>query len=99
MSLDPQTLVAILAMAAVTYLARISGFWLVRRVPLRGRLAAGLEAVPGAVLIALIAPLVLAEGLAESFAAILVVLVALRAPTLIAVVVGVAAVALLRALI
>ena len=55
--------------------------------------------MPGAVLIALIAPLVLAEGLAESLAAILVVLVALRAPTLIAVVVGVAAVALLRAFI
>lgn len=98
MSLDPTTLLAIVGMAIGTYLTRIGGLVLVRRFPLRGRLAAGLEAVPGAILIAVIAPTVLATGIAETVAALVTVLMARRLPTLVAIIGGVGCVVLLRAL-
>jgi uncharacterized membrane protein len=96
MTLDPITLAAITAMAVATYLTRIAGYWLVRHVTLTGRAATALEAVPGAVLIALIAPMVLATGPAESGAALVTILIARRGAMLPAVVGGVAAVALFR---
>jgi uncharacterized membrane protein len=96
MTIDPTTFAAIAAMAVATYLTRIAGYWLVRRVSLTGRPAAALEAVPGAVLIALIAPTVLATGPAESGAALVTILIARRGAMLPAVVGGVAAVALFR---
>ena len=70
MTVDPTTFVAICGMAVVTVLTRLAGFWLVRRIAVEGRLAAALEAVPGAILISLIAPIVLAKGPAESIAAL-----------------------------
>lgn len=96
MTIDPTTLAAIAVMAVATYLTRIAGYWLVRYFTLTGRSAAALEAVPGAVLIALIAPMVLATGPAESGAALVTILVARRGAMLPAVVGGVAAAALLR---
>ncbi len=96
MTVDPQIFAAILAMAAATYVTRLAGYWLVRRIKLEGRVAAALEAVPGAILIALVAPTVLATGPAESLAALVTIILAIRLPTLVAVVGGVAAVALLR---
>ncbi len=96
MTIDPTTLAAIAVMAVATYLTRIAGYWLVRHFTLTGRSAAALEAVPGAVLIALIAPMVLATGPAESGAALVTILIARRGAMLPAVVGGVAAAALLR---
>ena len=98
MSLDPRTLLAILGMALATYLTRIAGVWLVRRVAVRGRAAGALEAVPGAVLVALIAPTVLATGPAESLAALATLLAARRLPLLLAILLGVAAVVAFRIL-
>ena len=46
MRLDPVTLLTLLGMLAVTYGARIGGYWFVRRYPVGPRLKAGLEAVP-----------------------------------------------------
>lgn len=60
MSVDPTTLTAILGMAIVTYLTRAGGYWLVGRVTLGARAQAALDAVPGAVLISVIAPMALA---------------------------------------
>lgn len=96
MSVDPTTLTAILGMAIVTYLTRAGGYWLVGRVTLGARAQAALDAVPGAVLISVIAPMALATGWPETVAAIVAVLAALRLPLLAAVAVSVAAVALLR---
>ena len=48
MTIDPTTFAAIAAMAVATYLTRIAGYWLVRRVSLTGRPAAALEARPDA---------------------------------------------------
>lgn len=95
LGIDAPTLAAILGMAAATYLTRVFGFWLVGLVPIRGRARAALEAVPGAVLTAVIAPMVIA-GPAEAVAALVTLAVARHAPVPVAVVGGVAAVALLR---
>lgn len=100
MTVDPLTLATVLGMAAVTYLTRAGGYWLVRRVPLRGRLAAALEAVPGAIIVALVAPAALATGPAESVAAAAALAVAaLRGPMLLAVGASVLAAIAVRALV
>ena len=97
MSLDPTTLAAILAMAAVTYATRVAGFALVRRLELTGRAKLALEAVPGAVLVALVAPAVLTSGLADALAGLLTVLAALKLPVLGVVAVGVVSAGVFRA--
>lgn len=98
MLLDPLVLAAILTMALATYATRFLGFWLVRHRSVGGRLAGALEAVPGAVLTALIAPMAFATGPAESLAALLTVLIAWRLPLIAAVAGGCLAVVALRAL-
>ena len=82
LQVDPLVFAAIAAMAAATYATRVFGYWLVRRTTVSGRLAGALEAVPGAVLTAIIAPMVFATGAAESGAALITVLLALRLPLL-----------------
>ncbi|MEX0923444.1 MAG: AzlD domain-containing protein [Rhodovibrionaceae bacterium] len=98
MSVDPLVFAAIAAMAVATYATRFLGFWLVRHRAVGGRLAGALEAVPGAVLTAIIAPMALATGPAETAAAVLTVLLALRLPLILAVAGGCLAVVALRAL-
>lgn len=96
MTLDPATLAAIAGMAIVTYINRLSGLFLVRFVRLEGRTKAALDALPAAILMAVIAPMVLTEGPAETIASAITVLAALRLPLLAAVAVGVASVVALR---
>ena len=96
---DPLTVAAIAGMALATWLTRFLGYWLVRRVTVGGRLASALDAVPGAILTAIIAPMAFATGVAESGAAVLTVLLALRLPLILAVAGGCLAVVGLRALI
>ena len=95
--MTPEALATILGMALVTYLTRIGGYWLIGRLTLSPRLEAALAALPGTILIALLAPMVLAQGLTEALAGAVVVLAVWRTGNLIvAIVVGVAAAALLR---
>lgn len=96
MNLDWSTLLAILAMAAATYLTRIVGFWLARFLSISGRVKAALDAVPPAILMAVIAPTAFATGWAETAAAGITVLAALRLPFILAVVTGVVSVVALR---
>ena len=97
MRLDPVALLTFLGMLAVTYGARIGGYWFVQRFTVGPRLKAGLEAVPLAVLTAIIAPTVLATGPAESLAALATLLLAWRLPVLAAVLGGILTVVVLRA--
>ncbi|MGE4422872.1 MAG: AzlD family protein [Pseudodesulfovibrio sp.] len=76
--MEIDSLVAILGMAAVTYLTRISGPWLVRLVRGNQRVEACLSRLPGSILAALLAPLVFAVGAAEAVASGITLLVALR---------------------
>jgi uncharacterized membrane protein len=96
MTVDPWTLAAILAMAAATAFTRLAGLVLPSAVLRRPRARAALEAVPAAVLASLIAPTVLATGWAETVAAAITALAALRLPLIAVVLVGVVAAAGLR---
>jgi uncharacterized membrane protein len=71
-------------MALVTYVTRVSGYFLIGHVALSPRLEAGLRAIPGAVLISIVAPAVLTAGPAEALASLATVLVAARARNLLA---------------
>lgn len=97
-SLQGATVITILGMALVTWLCRMTGYALARRVAITGRAKAALEAMPPAILTAIIAPMAFSEGIPEAVAAAVTVLTALRLPTLVAVVAGVATVVLMRQL-
>ncbi|MGB7205060.1 MAG: AzlD domain-containing protein [Anderseniella sp.] len=96
MSLDPNTVLAIMAMALATYLTRVAGLWLLQLANVRGRARAALDALPAAVLMAVIAPTVLATGIAETLASIITVAAAMRLPLLASVIIGVVSVVVLR---
>ncbi len=96
MTLDPLTLAAIVAMAVVTYLTRIAGLFAAGRIRLSGRAKAAFDAIPPAVLVAVIAPTVLATGWQETVAALVTALLATRLPLLATVAVGVVTVVALR---
>lgn len=103
MSLDTFNLVAILGMAIVTGATRLAGLVLAGlarsgRLDLSSRAQAAFDAIPPAVLIAVIAPSALATGWAETSAALLTALAATRLPVLGVVAVGVAAVVVFRTL-
>lgn len=98
MTLDPHNLLAILGMAIATYATRLAGLALAGRLQLSPRAQAAFDAIPPAVLVAVIAPSALATGWPETAAALLAALAATRLPLLGVVAVGVAAVVALRAL-
>lgn len=97
MTLDPHNLLAILGMAIATYATRLAGLALAGRLQLSPRAQAAFDAIPPAVLVAVIAPSALATGWPETVAALLAALAATRLPLLGVVAVGVAAVVALRA--
>ena len=97
MTLDPHNLLAILGMASATYATRLAGLALAGRLQLSPRAQAAFDAIPPAVLVAVIAPSALATGWPETVAALLAALAATRLPLLGVVAVGVAAVVALRA--
>jgi uncharacterized membrane protein len=97
MSLDPNTLLVIVLVGLATYGTRLAGYWLLRNVTITGRTKAALDAVPPAILVAVIAPAVLMNGLPEKFAGAVTLAAALmRLPLLVVIVVGVATTAMLR---
>jgi uncharacterized membrane protein len=97
MTLDINTLLAILAMALATISTRISGLVLIRHIKLDERWKTAIEAIPPAVLMAVIAPTAFTTGWAETLACAATALAARRLPMLASVTLGVATVALLRA--
>jgi uncharacterized membrane protein len=99
MTLDLQVLLAIAAMALATGFTRLSGAFLVGLLTVEGRLKAALDALPPAILVAVIAPTVLTTGVAESGAAAVTIAAAwARLPLLLVIVIGVATVVALRAM-
>src|SRR5436305_14859888 len=55
-------LIGILAMAMVTLMTRIAGYWLMGRIPLTRRVRRSLEVLPGAIMAATIVPIVAKIG-------------------------------------
>ncbi|MGV8939787.1 MAG: AzlD family protein [Allorhizobium sp.] len=96
MSLDPATLAAILSMAAATIATRLAGLLVLRFTSLSPRARLILDAIPPAVLAAVVTPTALATGPAETIACVVTALAALRLPMLAATTIGVTTVAILR---
>ena len=88
---------AILGMSAVTLLTRYTGYLLVGRFAVRGRLAAALEAMPGAMLISIIAPSLFLTGPAEAVSGLVTGVISWRWGMLPAIIGGVLCVVALRA--
>lgn len=96
---DPLGWIAILAaMALAVYLTRAGGYWLIGRVPMGPRLRRMLDALPGAIIAATVAPLLAHGGVSALVAAIaaLAAMIAVR-NDFAAVAAGVVAAALVRA--
>lgn len=96
MSLDLATLAAILAMAGATAMTRLAGLVVLKFATLTPRARRMLDAIPPAVMVAVVTPTALATGPAESLACAVTALAALRLPMLAAATAGVATVALMR---
>ena len=91
-------LLLIAALGLGTYALRIGGHLVLSRFArIPPRVEVALEAVPAAVLTAIVAPIALAEGPAESLAAVVTVIAALRLPINAVLIVGVLSVVSFRA--
>jgi len=97
MTLDSSVLLAILLMGLATYVTRSSGYLLLRWRRPGPRRAAGLEAMPGAILISIIAPGIADGGVSTWVAAALTLVMAARLPAAVAVAGGVLCLVALRA--
>ncbi len=97
MTVHLTTLLAIIGMGLATYASRISGLLLMRGVVVKGRLKAALDAVPPAVLMAVITPTVFMSGKAEAMAGVATAAAAFfRLPLLATILAGVASVVVFR---
>lgn len=94
--IEPWTVLAILAMAGVTYLTRIGGYVVLRNRTLSPRATAVMEAAPGCVLISVIAPDFVPKNPADLAALVITLLAATRLSMLPTVVIGVASAGGLR---
>ncbi len=95
MTIDPVNFAAILAMGVLTYMTRILGFLIADRLPKSGPVRVALDALPPAVLVAVVAPIVM-SGPIEAVSGLAVLVLALRLPLIATVAIGVATAALLR---
>jgi uncharacterized membrane protein len=96
MTIDLSTLLAILAMMAATVATRLAGLVIHRFAAIGETQRQVLEAIPPAVLMAVVAPTAFATGWAETIACAVTALSALRLPMLVSLFAGVASVAFLR---
>ncbi|HRB82788.1 MAG TPA: AzlD family protein [Acinetobacter johnsonii] len=90
------TLVAILLVAATTYLTRILGYVLLKNKALSNKQRKILEVVPGCVLISVIAPYFVKDNVADLLAIAITLLAASRFSLLPTVVISMLSAALLR---
>ncbi len=93
------TLLALLAMGVSTLLMRAGGFWLMAHVPLTARVRRMLEALPGALVVAIVLPIAVKSG-ATAFLAIAAaaMMMVLRHNGFLAIVTGLIVAALARSL-
>lgn len=98
-TVDGATVLVIAAMSAATYATKAGGLWLLNRITLDDRLEAGLEALPGAIVVSIVGVELVTAGPTAWIAAIVVVLLVVRSGSLLlGLVGGVAGILILRAL-
>jgi uncharacterized membrane protein len=89
---------AIAAVAAMTYLMRVSGFWIMGHVTVTPRVRRMLDALPGSVVTAIVLPVVAKSGLPAVLAVMAVIgVMIVRRNDFIAIAAGLAIAALARA--
>ncbi|MGY5808200.1 AzlD family protein [Rhizobium sp. LEGMi198b] len=93
---DPSFVIAIICMAAVTYLTRIGGYVFLRNRTLSPRLRTVMENAPGCVLITVIAPGFATGRPADLITLALTMLAATRLPVLPTVLIAIASAGVLR---
>lgn len=99
LALDPLVVGVVAAMAAVTYLSKAGGLWVLTRVEVGDRVEGALEVLPGAIVVAVLAPKLAAGGPPEWLAGAVVAVVAWRTENIfLALVAGVGAVVAFRAM-
>ncbi len=99
MQIDPLTTLTVLGMAIVTYLTRVGGLVLMGHVTPSPRVQVWLQHLPGALLVSIITPAVLARGSTDVAATIVTAVVAARTGNvLLATASGVASIWLVRGL-
>lgn len=94
--IDPRNVCAIILMASATYLTRTLGYLALRNRKLGKRSIAVLEAVPGCVLISVIAPAFVSSRPADLISLAVTVLAATRLSMLPTVLIGIASAGILR---
>ncbi|ELY71387.1 AzlD family protein [Natrinema versiforme] len=96
-SLEPVVVAVILAMALLTYATKAGGLWLLGRFDVSARVEAGLEILPGVLVVSILAPELLAGGPPEWGGAAVVAVVARRTGNVVlALLAGVGTVLVLR---
>ena len=99
MTIGADFIPALLAMAAASFACRAGGFLLMRFVPVTARLQAALRAIPFCVMIGIVAPAAVRAGPAEWLGlAVIVLVMKLGCNDVLAALLGVATIALVRAL-
>ena len=94
-----ETLLVIVGMGLITYGTRAGGVWLMSRVKPSPLIEAWMRHIPGAVLVAIVAPAALTNGTADALGALTAALVAVRSRNMtLTIVVGIVAVVFLRRL-
>jgi uncharacterized membrane protein len=62
--------IAILVMAAATFMTRVSGYWLMGHIPLTKRVRRVLQILPGAIMAATVVPIIAKVGVAALIAVV-----------------------------
>jgi len=86
--LDPTVVAVVAAMAVLTYLTKAGGFWLLGHVDPSERVDAALSALPGAVVVSIVAPELLNGGPSAWIAAAAVALLTHKTGSLLAALIG-----------
>lgn len=87
-TLDGATVVLVIGMSVGTYATKAGGVWLLERVSVPERVQAGLEVLPGAIVVAIVAPKLVQGGPAEWVGAAVVLTLAWRTGSLLLSLVG-----------
>ncbi|WP_324663546.1 AzlD family protein [Haloarcula sediminis] len=98
--LGPSVVAVIVGMAVVTYVTKAGGLWVLNRVTVSDRVEAGLDVLPGAIIVSILGPELLDAGPVEWGASAVVLVVMVRTENvLLALLSGLAVVLSLRAVV
>ncbi|ATW89915.1 putative membrane protein [Halohasta litchfieldiae] len=95
--LNPIVVAVILGMSVATFVTKAGGLWLLGKVDLSPRIESGLEILPGAIIVSIVAPELIGATLSTWLAAGVVLVVAWRTESItLSLAVGIATVLALR---